>query len=246
MAEYYENVLHRNRGLAMNRKARDLLKAQGLVADEHCTPVLIVERAPKCVENLDRRYGPPEPAFSREQSKRIRELEAQAWAEHVAHPKPPRAPDLARSLALLRQAKHRAPSGFGEPATRKAIDDAARTLGIAIPAAWKKVLGISNGGRLDNCPLADGHTCTITLVQNLVKECIAERAYYRDIGAALPDSMLAVMTTEFGDSVWLDTSRPHGNGDCRVVLMSHETGEAREWPTVAEFLEEVLTAQEEQ
>jgi hypothetical protein len=55
------------------------------------------------------------------------------------------------------------------------------------------------------------------------------------------------MTTEFGDSVWLDPSRPHGNGDCRVVLMSHETGEeAREWPSVAEFLEEVLTAQEDQ
>jgi hypothetical protein len=67
-----------------------------------------------------------------------------------------------------------------------------------------------------------------------------------DIGAELPDSMLAVMTTEFGDSVWLDTIRSHRNGDCHVVLMSHETGEAREWPSIAEYLEEVLTAQENQ
>jgi hypothetical protein len=246
MAEYYEDVLHRQRGLAMNRRARDLLKAQGLVEEEHLKPVLIVERPPKGVENLDRRYGPPEPAFSPEQFARIRELEAQAWAEHLARPKPPRALDLARSLALLRLAKRRAPKSFAKPAAQKAIDQAAQALGVEMPVAWQKVLLITDGGRLDRSPLAEGHACLITPIQNLAKESRAERAYYREIGAELPDSLLAVMTTEFGDSVWLDTSRLHGNGDCRVVLMSHETGEAREWPTVAEFLEEVLTAQEDE
>jgi hypothetical protein len=246
MAEYYEDVLHRQRGLAVDRTARDLLKTQGLVEEEHLKPVLIVERPPKGVDNLDRRYGPPEPAFSPEQFARIRELEAQAWADHLAHPKPPRAPDLARSLALLRLAKRRAPKRFARPAAQKAIDQAAQVLGEEIPVAWQKVLRITDGGRLDRCSLAEGHACLITPIQNLAKECRAERAYYRGIGAEPPNSMLAVMRTEFGDSVWLDTSRPYGNGDCRVVLMSHETGEAREWPTVAEFLEEVLTAQEDE
>jgi hypothetical protein len=246
LAEYYEDVLHRQRGLAMNRRARDLLKAQGLVEEEHLKPFLIEERAPKGVENLDRRYGLPEPAFSPDQFARIRELEAQAWAEHVVHPKPPRAPDLGRSLALLRLTKRRAPKSFAKPATQKAIDQAAQALGLEIPVAWQKVLRITDGGRLERSPLAEGHACLITPIQKLARECRAERAYYGDIGAELPDSMLAVMTTEFGDSVWLDTARPHGNGDCRVVLMSHETGEAREWPTVAEFLEEVLTAQEDE
>jgi hypothetical protein len=241
MAEYYEDILHRHRGLAMNRKARDLLKSHGLVADEHCVPVLIVERPPRGVENLDRRYGPPEPAFSAEQMARIRELEAQAWAEHAANPKPPRAPDLARSLSLMRSAKRRAPKSFARPVAQSAIDEAQRTLGRAIPTAWQKVLRISNGGQIDTCPLADGHACRITPPQQLAKECRTEIAYYREIGAELPDSLLAVMTTEFGDSVWLDTSRPSGDGDCRVVLMSHETGEEqREWSSVAEFLEEML------
>jgi hypothetical protein len=244
MAEYYEDVLHRHRGLAMNRKARDLLKAHGLVGDEHCMPVLIVERPPRGVENLDRRYGPPEPAFAPEQMARIRELEAEAWAEHAANPKPPRAPDLGRSLKLLRSAKRRAPESFAKPAAQNALDEAARALGRAIPTAWQQVLRISNGGQIRPCPLADGHACRITPVQQLAKECRAELAYYREIGADLPVSLLAVMTTEFGDSVWLDTSRPSGNGDCRVVLMSHETGEEqREWSSVAEFLEEILTSE---
>jgi hypothetical protein len=247
MAEYYEDILHRHRGLAINRKAYDLLMAAGVVTDEHCTPVLIVERPPPGVENLDRRYGPPEPGFSSEQKIRIRELEAQAWAEHVANPKPPRAPDLARSLGLLRTAKRCAPESFARPATQKAIVEAAQALGMAIPAAWQKVLRISNGGQIDTCPLADGHACRITSTQKVAKECRAEHDYYRDIGAELPDSLFPVMTTEFGDSIWLDTGRPCGIGDCRVVLMSHETGaEQREWSSVAEFLEEMLTSEANQ
>jgi hypothetical protein len=242
MADWSDGVLHRHRGLAMNRKARDLLKNRGLVADEHCEPVLIVERPPRGVENLDRRYGTPEPAFAPEQLVRIRELEAEAWAEHVGHPKSPRAPDLARSLGLLRSTKRRAPANFAKAATQKVIDEAAHALGLAIPAAWQKVLRICNGGQIDNCPLTDGDACHITPTQKLAKECRAERDYYRELGAELADSMLAVIRTEWGDSVWLDTSRPSGDGDCRVVLMSHETGEQqREWPSVAEFLEEILT-----
>jgi hypothetical protein len=242
MAEYYDDIVHRHRGLAMNRKAYDLLKTEGIVADEECMPVLIVERAPPGVENLDRRYGPPEPAFSPEQMARIRDLESRAWAEHVANPKPPRAPDLARALGLLRSAKRRAPKHFAKPAAQKAIDEAAHALGMAIPTAWQKVLSISNGGQIDDCPLAEGYACRITPTQKLAKECRAELAFYREIGAELPDSLVEVMTTEFGDSIWLDTSRPCGSGDCRVVLMSHETAEEhREWSSIAEFLEEMLT-----
>jgi hypothetical protein len=243
MAEYDDDFVHRHRGLAMNRKACDLLGAEGVVGDGDCVPVLIVERAPSGVENLDRRYGPPEPAFSSAQMARIRELESEAWAEHVANPKPPRAPDLARALGLLRAAKRRAPAGFASPATQKAIDEAARALGTVIPAAWQKVVRISNGGEVDGNALSEGWACRITPTQKLAKECRAERAFYLDIGAELPDSLVEVMTTEFGDSFWLDSSRPYGIGDCRVVMMSHETGkEQREWSSVAEFLEEMLTS----
>jgi hypothetical protein len=242
MAEYDDKVLHRHRGLAMNRKARDLLKANGLVSDEECRPVLIVQRPPPGVENLDRRYGPPPPAFSPEQLTRIRELEAEAWVEHVAYPKPPRAPDLARSLSLLRARKRRAPKNFATPATPRAIAEAAKTLGTTIPVPWQKVLRVSNGGRIERCALATGHAALIIPAEKLAKSRQTEADYYGDIGAKLPDSLLVVLATEIGDSVWLDTARPKPDGDCRVVLMSHETGEEeREWLGIADFLEELLT-----
>ncbi|HEV3263751.1 MAG TPA: SMI1/KNR4 family protein [Gemmataceae bacterium] len=244
LADYDEDVLHRHRGLAMNRKARAVLKANGLVSDEELRPVLIVERPPPGVENLDRRYGPPPPTFSPEQMARIRELEAEAWAEHVAHPRPPRAPDLTRSLALLRSRKRRAPKGFARPATPKAIAEAAKALGTMIPAAWRKVLRVSNGGRIENCALAAGQAALLIPAEKLAKSRQTEADYYGNIEVKLPDSLLLAMATEIGDSIWLDPARPKPGGDCRVVLMSHETGgERREWSSIAEFLEELLTAE---
>jgi SMI1 / KNR4 family (SUKH-1) len=234
--------ISRRRGLAMNRKARDLLKANRLVSDNECKHLLIMDRAPKGVENLDKRYGPAEPLFSSEQLTLLRELEAKAWAQHVAYPKPPRAPDLKRSLSLLRARKRQSPKDFAKPANAKSIEETGKTLSRKIPAAWQQVLRITNGGRIDKSPLAAGHACIIMPLKDLPEWQKTESEYYRGIGAELPDSMLFIIHTEIGDSIWLDTAKQKSDGDCRVVLMSHETGEEeRDWPTVAEFLEELLT-----
>ncbi len=237
----------RMRGLAMNRKARDLLRANGVVTDAQCKAVLILDKPPKGVENLDKKYGPAEPAFTAEQMARLRELEAKAWAEHIAHPKPPRAPDLKRSLSLLRARKRQRPTEFVKPASAKMMEEAAKTLGKKIPAAWQQVLRICNGGRIDKSPLACGNACIIVPLKDLPQWQRSESKYYRGGGAELPDSMVFVMTTELGDSIWLDTAQEKPDGDCRVVLMSHETwAEERDWPTVAEFLEELLTEIQEE
>jgi hypothetical protein len=237
----------RMRGLAMNRKARDLLRANGIITDAQCKGVLILDEPPQGVENLDEKYGPAEPAFTAEQMAQLRELEAKAWAEHIAHPKPPRAPDLKRSLSLLRARKRQAPKDFAKPASAKMIEEAAKTSGREIPAAWQQVLRISNGGRIDKSPLAAGCACKIMPLKDLPQWQRSEAKYYRGGGADLPDSMLFIIHTEIGDSIWLDTAKQKPDGDCRVVLMSHETwSEERDWPTVAEFLEELLTETQEE
>jgi hypothetical protein len=244
ITDYVEGSRLRRRfhGLAINRKGMDLLKANRIASDKECKPVLILDGVPEEVENLDERYGSAEPAFTAEQMTRLRELEAKAWAEHVAHPKPPRAPDLKRSLALLRSRKRQTPKDFARPASAKAIEEVAATLGRELPNAWQQILRICNGGRIDKSPLADGHACRIMPITELAKWQRSESEYYRGIGAQLPNSMLFIIHTEIGDSIWLDTANPKADGDCRVVLMSHETGEEeRDWPTVAEFLEELLT-----
>ena len=180
--------------------------------------------------------------FSPEQMAQLRELEAKAWAEHIAHPKPPRTPDLKRSLALLRARKKQTPKDFEKPASAKAIEGAAQALGRKIPAPWQQVLRICNGGRIDKSPLACGNACIIMPLKDLPQWQRSESKYYRGGGAELSDSMVFVMTTELGDSIWLDTGKEIANGDCRVVMMSHETwAEERDWPSVAEFLEELLT-----
>jgi hypothetical protein len=234
----------RHRGMAMNRKARDLLKVNGILTDDLCQPVLILNRPRRGVEDLDRKYGPDEPAFTPEEMIRMREQEADAWAEHVAHPKSVPAPDLTRSFSLLRSRKRLAPKDFAKPVTHKGLTDAEIALGVRIPSAWHRVLRISNGGKIENNPLACGEACLVIPAEKLAKSQQEELGYYRDIGAKLTDSMLVVMQTEIGDSVWLDTARKKPDGDCPVILMSHETGgEQREWPSVADFLEELLTAE---
>jgi hypothetical protein len=236
----------KQRGLAFNRKARDILSANGVVRDAQCEPVMIMNQPPKGVENLDKKYGPAEPAFTPEQTAKLRELEAKARAEHLAHPKPPRAPDLKRSLSLLRARKRQTPKDFAKPASAKAIEETAKAFSRKIPAAWQQLLLISNGGRIDKSPLAAGCACIIMPLKDLAQWQRSESKYYRGRGAELPDSMLFIIHTEIGDSIWLDTSKPKPDGDCRVVLMSHETGdEERDWPTIAEFLEELLTETQE-
>src|SRR5262249_1491932 len=141
-------------------------------------------------------------AFTAEQLARIRELEARAWAEHVAHPKPPPAPNLARSLALLRSRKRSAPESFTKPVSPKALVEAATVLGAEIPAAWQKVLRISNGGRIANNPLAADQACIILPAEKLATSRRTETAYYRDIHAEIPKAMLPIVETEIGDSIW--------------------------------------------
>jgi hypothetical protein len=235
-----------DRGLAMNRKAWELLKANRVVTDEECQPVLVVNRTPAGVDNLDRRFGPVEPTLTPEQWGQLREWEAGAWARHLAHPKPPRAPNLARSLVLLRSRKRREAKSFARPAPARAIADAERALGAALPAAWQKVLRICNGGRIAPSPLASDQACLIIPAEKLAQERRTEAGYYREIGAELPDWLVVLVRTEIGDSVWADMRATKPDGDCRVVLMSHETGnEEREWSSVADFLEELLTAEGE-
>src|SRR5262249_41057237 len=125
----------RHRGLAFNRKARDILVENGVLKEREYEPVLILDRAPRGIEDLDRRYGKPVPAFTPEQMARLREHEAVVWAEHLSNPKPPRAPDLARSLSLLRARKKANTKDFDRPASPKALAQAARDLGIDLPEA---------------------------------------------------------------------------------------------------------------
>ena len=128
----------RQRGLALNRKVRDLLLAKHIVRAVECVCVRVVERPPRGVEDLDARFGPAPPAFEAGELARLREREAVVLARHLAQPKPPRRPDLKRALAMLRARKRRHPECFAAPVKPKALADAVRALKLEIPAAWQQ------------------------------------------------------------------------------------------------------------
>jgi hypothetical protein len=240
----YGDQIHRHRGLAARRRAKDLLIANGLASEKDFVAVKVFDRVPPGTENLDRRCGKPLPLFSPAELARLRDEEAVLWAEHVRQDKPPRTANLGRSLSLLRSAKRRAPKDFAKPAAPKAIAEAARALGIEMPDAWQKVLRASNGAKVTNSPLACEQSCQMVPVEKLARSQREEVEYYRDINAPLPNGWLLIARTETGDSIWLDTKQKNAAGECRVVLVSHETGETeREWSSVAAFVEELLTAE---
>jgi hypothetical protein len=65
------------------------------------------------------------------------------------------------------------------------------------------------------------------------------------IDPEFPSGYLHVVHSAIGDYICLDLSSAKSNGDARVLLVSYETDETdREWGTIAEFLEELLTSAE--
>ncbi len=232
------------RGLAVNRRTRDLLLAQRLLGPEECMGALVLDAPYEGAEELDRLYGPPDRLFSDADLARHRDYEAAGWAEFQANPKPVRVPDLKRSLALLRAAKRREPAAFARPAGAKAISEAERALGQPIPPAWQEVLRASNAGRIESCELADGEGCELVAVEALARARDSWRRVMQSMDFDAPTELLPVIETEIGDVVCLDTAALAPDGDCPVALVSHETGEReREWASVAEFLEELLAGE---
>jgi hypothetical protein len=212
-----------------------------VVDEDECVAVKVFDRPPKGTENLDRLCGKIEPLFSAEELARLRTQEEELWSQHLRNPKLLRVPNLSAALSLLASVKRRAPGNFREPATAEAIAQAARAMGVKIPRAWQKVLRLSNGGTIPKSPLADECSCFIVPTDKLAQSQREEVEYYRGIGSKLGKEFALAIRTEIGDSIWLDTTRTNKDGDCRVVLVSHETGEEeREWASVAEFLEELV------
>jgi hypothetical protein len=237
-----EDIITRECGLAINRRTKDILIGNRLVTEAECRGVVVLDKTYQGAEILDRKDRTLVPCLSREKLDVWRARAEEAWAEFLRNPKPVRAPSLARALALLRARKRRQPNDFAPPAKAKDFQKACDSLGRPIPEAWQLVLRVCNGGKIEQCEMACGEACTITPLAKLADERRREADYYREFGAQLHNRFLPVMRTEIGDSIWLDAALPQPEGDCRVLLMSHETqDEDREWPSVAEFLGELLT-----
>jgi hypothetical protein len=236
------------RGVACNRRTRDLLIAEGLATEADFTGVEVLDRAYKGAEILDKLPGGPAgpgPYLSPEELAEVR-AELDRWhAEFLANPKPERGkPDAAAAMKAAKKPrkKKRPRVTFDGAASQEEIDKAAATLSVPIPEAWQEFLRTAGGANIRKCVLADMVAGTGLYNPQEIADSQGDHDWLTE--GFDPDGqrgLLWVGETEFGDSVALETAKMTAKGECPVLLVSHETFDVdREWDTVAAFLQEVL------
>lgn len=235
----------RGRGLCINRKARDLLLSEGLIQEDECYGVLVVDRPEPGVEIPDLLPGGPAgpgAAYSREELAEIRG-ELETWRKAFdAQPKPARQPSLPQSLRLLKSWKRDNPDQLNRAASAKAIDGANEVLPIRLPPGWQKVLRSADGGRVAHSEVTDGEgACILAATKDLAR---FQQQHAWALEALVPEfegRLLVIGETEFGDCLALEMGSQPKDGDCRVLLISHETlGVKREWDGIASFVEDLV------
>jgi hypothetical protein len=236
----------RGRALCFNRKARDLLVDAGLVAEDECQGVEVLDRRYPGAELLDTLPGGPGgpgPRYSTAELAEIRAEEAAYRAQYATESRPAR--EEADAGRAIDGAKKRKKSPRVKPdgaASEEAIRKAGEALPAPIPPAWQEFLRTLGGAYIRKCVLTDGEAESAFAAPHELAELQSDLSWIAE--SMEPDEaagLLWVGGTGFGDGVALDAGSITPEGECRVLLISHETMEAaREWDSVAAFLEELL------
>lgn len=225
-------------GWCINRRARDILVNAKVLLPKECFPVLVVDELPQGAEDLDaKRPGTPTP-FEREFPAEERKKAAAGFAELQKKPKPVREAKIADSLKLLKQTRKRSPESLKKPAKPDKITALQEQMQYKLPDAWLSVLAISDGGDLSG-------DCYLVPSAELPEYAKTWPERWAFVGADKRKDLLHFAAHGTGDSYAFVTSRTTKEGECPVVLISHETGqEERNWPTIAAFVEDVIAEDE--
>jgi hypothetical protein len=233
-----------SRGLCCQRNVRDLLLEAGLAREEEFEGIEVLDEPYPGAEVPDELPGGPAgpgPGYTEEELVALREELAGHWAKFSAKPKPVRRPSLPRSLDLLKARKAADPDSFSPPLRGKALEKANADLPAPIPTAWEKVLKVCNGATIENCPLSVPGVCVIVSAQDLPAFQRQQYEWAHGMDHGFPTHYLHVVESQLGDFICLDPSSLTDKGDCRVLLISHETmAVEREWDSIAAFLEDLL------
>jgi hypothetical protein len=224
-------------GVCFNRRVRDILLARRLVQPEECRGVLVLDEPPPGALVFDDPARPVPPLLAPAQLAQSRAAEARHLARFQGRPRKERTVTLATALKRLGAARRAHTATFGKPAGAETLASAEAQLERPLPAAWRAVLGVSDGF-----------------------EAAWEEEYCRVVGAAElvsfhPETLRGVEYTEGrplshlifvghwpdGDLLALEVPPGPVPEGCAVLRVDHEDGaEARRWPGVAEFLDELL------
>jgi hypothetical protein len=224
--------------LCFNRRARNLLLRRKLVQPRECRGVLVVEGPPPGAPVFDAPGFPPPARLTAEELARFRFAESRDWERFLARPRKERAVTLEASLKRLKAARRTRRDEFGKPARAAALDEAEAELGRALPAAWRELLQIADGGEPDS----DDEPCRVVASAELAgfhRETVA----WVEHTEGRPDrERLYVGHWQAGDLLALHVPPGDRLGDSAVVRVSHEELiEDRRWPSIAQFIDEWLS-----
>ncbi|HVJ68143.1 MAG TPA: SMI1/KNR4 family protein [Caulifigura sp.] len=251
-----------SRQFLIRRDAKEELVANRLVKESECQRVLIFQKRPRSLHPFwpmkpPKSKTPPgfrpavakqpqrtlgEPLFPRELLVVLREEETRIQEHAKKHRKPPRKATLKRSPALLKARRRMDGASIARGATAKQLATLQRELPSSVPEAWLQVLKTSAGAAIENCELACGERCEIIAPGKLPSFAMHQRKEVED----LPEEFLPVVDSELGDLIGLNLAAVRTEGECPVQFYSHEENRVtREWPTIAEFLEDLLVGTEQ-
>jgi len=228
--------------LCCNARTRHVLLSNRILLPEEFEPIWVVDR-PRAggvvLDDLPLPY-PPGHRFPPEDWQAIREHVEKQWLEFTRKPKPDRPSDLRRTLRKLKSLRKVVTrEGFTEKKPNEAVIKAVADRLPGIPPAWSEVLKTINGFFLSNWEVQP-----LSMLAEFHRE-LDEGA--RHMNPELPPRLLHITSDGCGDWHSLDLQSVNEKGDCVVLEFDHEaTAVRREWPSVADFLDDMLASVEDE
>jgi hypothetical protein len=222
----------RARDLCLSARARQVLLDHRVVTENDLEGVALLDEAPPGCRKLDGIAPLPKPVHTPEEIHDIRRRLEPAWQGHLAVQKPTRAVKLADALALLRREKKKRPDDF-----RPGLGRSKRaSLGPFLPADWLEVLGVCNGGLLND-------RCQVAPLEELPDLDEEKRGLVASNFDDYPyDSPhVPVAAADNGDWFSLAFREDEADAGCRVVRVSHEDLSILfTWDSIAVFVHDML------
>lgn len=221
------------RTICLSQRATEILLHHQVISRTHLRPIVMVDAPLPGTSVLDGQGSMPPPMYSydRQDFETIREISNPEWAAFSKKPKPLKQITIKQALKYLAEAKRIRPKNFRKGISQHTLESLSGQL--ELPADWIEVLKKTNGAYLnDECSLVEGERLYSFHLQKQSAMLEAEEEVMNHF----------IHVAEAPDGDWFSLIVPGSDSsEARVVRTSHETCDVeRVWPTIAEFLDEML------
>lgn len=225
-------VTRRQKGLCMNRKARDILLEHRIVSEDELEPILILDDVPDGCELLDGIAPMPNPVFTPAEIEDLKQKLASDWQKHLLVEKPVRAVSMKEVLKLLRREKKKRPEDFAKGMGRTKGSN----VETGLPRNWLTILSVSDGCHLNR-------ECTLVSTDEMAELSEEKSELVSSAFDEYPYDCAHIPVGTAFDGDWFSLESKSSEAvDSRVFRVSHEDlSIVFEWDSIPLFLFDMLT-----